>query len=278
MEQEMLTAIEELLSQAQSKVAEFSKDTYEESFRSFLEKYAELFRQMTMPCASGREEAAIRQECMEIADVLSDCAETIRSAQSKRAKRDRMQLELNLYMVSYVLPALTEYYKNEIGPVRQVRVLTDAICEAWGKYPSGGHIEAADYESVKGGFKSKLCFVTTAVCMGLHKPQDCEEIVMMKRYRDEYLFRQPDGEKIIQEYYNIAPTIVKRIARKPDAEAVYRYLWEKYISRCVELLRQGESAECRTVYEDMMCELRKQYLITNQNFGETGGRDIGKAV
>lgn len=263
MEQEMLTAMENLFAQAQQKVAEFGKDTYEQSFRDFLEKNAELWKTMTAPCTSSKEEDGIRQECEEIAKALAGEADKKRSAGQKKSKRDRMQLEYNLFMVSYVLPAIREYYKEQVGPSKQVDVLTEAICQEWAKYPSGGHIEAADYESIKGGFKTKLCFVTTAVCTGLHKPQDCEEIALMKKYRDDYLFRQPDGEQTIQEYYNIAPTIVKRIAKEEKAEEVYQYLWDHYISECVTMVQDGRLQECREKYEDMMTSLKKKYLITN---------------
>lgn len=264
MEQDMLDAMNRLFAQMQKRIAEFGKDTYDESFQSFLDEHGALWEMMTAPLMEETDAETAKKGCEEVAVALAKQAEEIRGTENRKSRRDRMQLELNLYMVSYVLPALLEYCRLHMGAKSgEISVLTDAICEAWAGYPGGGHIEAADYQSIKSGFKTKLCFVTTAVCNGLHKAPECEEIRLMKQYRDEYLLAQPGGEQLVKEYYNIAPTIVKRIARAQEPEAEYQYLWDHYISRCVALAGEGREEECRDVYEEMMLSLKDKYLVTN---------------
>ena len=56
-----------------------------------------------------------------------------------------------------------------------------------------------------------------------------------------------DGEILVKEYYNIAPTIVKRIDRSPDASEIYADIWEKYLKPCVRLIEAGEQEECREI-------------------------------
>ena len=75
--------------------------------------------------------------------------------------------------------------------------------------------------------KEFYCYITTAVCKSLNKPDDCYELNLLREYRDQYLMGTKDGE-ICKEYYNIAPTIVKRIDRSPDASEIYADIWEKY--------------------------------------------------
>ena len=44
-----------------------------------------------------------------------------------------------------------------------------------------------DYESISGGFRKKflgLCFITTAVCQELGKPDDCAELTAFRAFRD----------------------------------------------------------------------------------------------
>lgn len=261
MEQELLTGISALLEQAEERTAEFGKETYEASFMRYLEQNLELWKLMTASCAG--EEDAKRADCEAVARAIASEAESIRCRETKRHKKDTVRLNLNLYMVSYFLPALDEYYRQYAGPRRQIKALTDAVCREWETYPDSGHIEASDYMTIRQGFKNKLCFVTTAVCTGLHKPPDCRELTLMKRYRDEYLLRQEDGESLIREYYDIAPTIVKRIAKEEDPVKEYRFLWDSYISRCVALLEEEKPEECRDVYTQMMCYLRQKYVITD---------------
>ena len=82
-----------------------------------------------------------------------------------------------------------------------------------------------DYESISGGFRKKflgLCFITTAVCQELGKPDDCEELTAFRAFRDGYLRSQPDGEALIREYYNIAPGIVTCINTCSDRHASAR--------------------------------------------------------
>ena len=77
------------------------------------------------------------------------------------------------------------------------------------------------------------------------------------------MLQQEDGEQIIREYYNIAPTIVKRIDKENEPEKRYRYLWEHYLKFCVAMIEAGKYEECREKYEQMVEELRKQYIVTN---------------
>ena len=77
-----------------------------------------------------------------------------------------------------------------------------------------------DYDSISGGFRKKflgLCFITTAVCQELGKPDNCAELTAFRAFRDGYLASQPDGEALIHEYYNIAPGIVTCILRQKAA-------------------------------------------------------------
>lgn len=262
MEQELLTQIEDLFGQAKTMNEQFARETYAVAFKGYCEKNHSLWQNMADACSKDLESGE-NKACQEIGEAFVKTVQKRLEQESKKKKQDSVQLDLNLYMVSYVLPAILEYYKDYVGPMKQAELLTGAICEKWSALPKGGHIEAADYATIQGGFKSKLCFVTTAVCTGLQKPQDCEEILLMKKYRDEYLADEEGGAALIEEYYDVAPTIVKRISRSNEADATYHYLWEHYISKCVEQIKQGRLEESRDTYVEMMQELKAAYFITN---------------
>lgn len=262
MEQILLNRIPELFEEMSPRIAKFSRETYSDSFQEFLSKYEELWRGLSALCQEEDEQKR-EEECNEFAKHLAKFGGDMRASETKKTKRNKMQLDLNLYMVTYVLPAIIEYYKENVGPVKKTEALTDAICNAWMEYPDSGHIEASDFDSIKSGFKTKLCFVTTAVCTGLNKPQDCHEVMLMKQYRDTYLSSQPGGNGLIEEYYDIAPTIVKRIEKEESPQRVYQMLWERYISPCVHMVEEGKLQECRELYEKMVDSLKREYMVTN---------------
>lgn len=45
--------------------------------------------------------------------------------------------------------------------------------------------------------KSSGCFITTAVCQCFGKSDDCYELTMFRRFRDDWLMKQPDGKALI---------------------------------------------------------------------------------
>lgn len=264
MDKVALDQVAAMLEQSELRIAEFKRDTYEESFQKYLERNASVFSQLT---AIGTEELSEEEKEREralVADCLVQKSEEMLEAAKNRNKRETLQINLSLYMVSYFLPAIVAYQRRGGGREEDMKKLTTVICDRWtARFKN--RIQTSDYESIKAGFKQKLCFVTTAVCQGLHKPQNCRELVMMKEYRDRYLLRQENGEALIHEYYDIAPTIVKRIAKEAAPEEKYLYLWNHYIKKCVALLEANQKEQCREVYEAMMMELREEYLVTNQH-------------
>ena len=45
-----------------------------------------------------------------------------------------------------------------------------------------------------------MCFITSAVCLSSGKPDDCEELRVMRTFRDMWLRKQPFGEAEIDDY------------------------------------------------------------------------------
>lgn len=110
--------------------------------------------------------------------------------------------------------------------------------------------ECVDYKNAKG------CFITTAVILSLGKPDDCDELQTIRKFRDTWLRLQPDGEKWIYEYKMIAPLIVKGIDSREDSRSIYSELYKNYIQPCVELIRNGYFHACFGVYKEMVNSLR----------------------
>lgn len=175
---------------------------------------------------------------------------------SKR-KRDLVCLDNNMNMVSYFVPLM-----GEIVSVK-TKTFTEKIVELWNKEMPNGKIGHSTREHIQGGFKKGLfCYITTAVCRSLDKPDDCYELTLLRDYRDEYLLNSDAGTDMVKEYYNIAPTIVKRIDREECSSEIYAGIWQNYLSPCIQLIEAKKKEECRELYKDMVHSLEKKYLYS----------------
>jgi predicted GTPase len=114
--------------------------------------------------------------------------------------------------------------------------------------------------AIIGGVKHVFgCFITTATCMSLGKPDDCYELAAFRDFRDNWLVKQPDGEQLVAGYYDIAPGIVSAIDQIPERETIYRNIWETYLSQCLKSIEAGNYDDCKTRYMDMVNSLQLEY-------------------
>lgn len=106
------------------------------------------------------------------------------------------------------------------------------------------------------GFKG--CFITTAVCSYLGKPDDCEELTSFRLFRDSWLINQPDGKELIEEYYRIAPTIVRKMRESPEYESICNKIWNEYLVPCYQMILGKQFKECKSKYIEMVQYLKSE--------------------
>lgn len=100
------------------------------------------------------------------------------------------------------------------------------------------------------------CFITTAVCGYLGKPDDCQELTDFRFFRDNWLRLQPGGERQVQEYYDTAPELVRRMHDSSEYGQICGRLWTDFLVPCHEMIRHQRFEECRARYEAMVKYLR----------------------
>lgn len=120
------------------------------------------------------------------------------------------------------------------------------------------YVDCADFKN------ASRCFITTAVCLTLGKPDNCEELTLMRSFRDEWLREQPDGARRVEEYYSIAPTIVAEIDKLPDRSVIYADIYKKYILPCTENARNKNYGKCNEIYTNMVNTLNELYCLEPQ--------------
>ena len=144
------------------------------------------------------------------------------------------------------------------------------------KCPNCGHkFWMEDYESkacpncgkVAVGPKAKTsssgpCFITTACVEAAGLPDNCTELETMRYLRDEYLVKSVGGKKMIQEYYEIAPSIVEKIGREENSNEVFSAIFNN-IREIVSLIKTGDLESATAYYKEMVVRLKQRYMTRN---------------
>lgn len=234
--------------------ARFQRETYKEAFDEYYTThYRTMMKVEKVFTASKKQEYVIKQ----LTEAVLNKAEQSKAALSKN-EQTKQQTHYNFMMAVYVLPAMARYK----GPAMDA--LSDSLVEEWGKRFKDSKISKSTFEKINAGFKNRACYITTAVCESLSKGDDCYELRTLREYRDGYLLSSAEGSQLIQEYYDVAPTIVKHISRAPEAKVIYQDIYEQYLRPCIEKIEQDDLAGCKVIYEEMVHTLREQYMIEKE--------------
>ena len=120
------------------------------------------------------------------------------------------------------------------------------------KCPScGDHInphKCQVYKGQSGGSSGNGCFVTEACCTVMGLDDNCYEMERFRNFRDNWLAKQPGGDDLISEYYEIAPKIVKSIHNRNDSTAILLNIWNEYLKPCLSLIENDKQLNCRSLY------------------------------
>lgn len=231
----------------------FKRKLYEEAFQNCFAAKKELLASV----AAYIEQSAAADEAIDtLAASIPGYAKQKMAEQPQKRRREALAMDYNMSMVTFVLPVLA-YKRAEV-----LDKLADRMVELWNQGSVDMKIGRSTYEDLCAGFKSRLCYITTAICESQNKADDCYELNVLREYRDRYLLSCEAGEEAVREYYDIAPTIVSRINKKKDAKEIYRQIYDSYLSSCISLIEGGQEEKCQEVYTAMVRELQKKYLYS----------------
>jgi hypothetical protein len=110
-----------------------------------------------------------------------------------------------------------------------------------------------EYEEEKSG-----CFLTTACVEYAGLPDNCHELEMMRKLRENYIRNLPDGENFLAEYSLEAPRIVRTIKARNDRDQILETLLTKcrtVVSLIERKLYFEAYSRCKAEFES----LKKKY-------------------
>jgi len=92
---------------------------------------------------------------------------------------------------------------------------------------------------IGGAIGGSLCFITTAVCHTMNKPDDCYELNVLREFRDTWM--TANHPELIEQYYAEAPMIVSRISAMPEAAKIFNDFNRDFIQPAVKHIEEGEN-------------------------------------
>lgn len=220
-------------------------DMYEKGCRG-------IFEDLDLACRAEPENCTKWLEQV-VASFLDQMEQRWKSAVGKKLARDEDKMTIAVFLVPMI-----DHLQLSIG-----REFCEILQKRWVERNPKAPFYIGSYENITSGFNKKLfglCFITTAVCEELGKPDDCEELTAFRAFRDGYLMSCEDGPALVEEYYNIAPGIVTCINVCDNRSERYRAIREEYLAPCYADIQAGRMQECKDRYVKMVRDLEKQYL------------------
>lgn len=245
-----MAGLKELIQTCYKPMQNFKKDLYEGVFDEFYASHRSMFE--AMEYVYQQEEAPENWLRKMTACVIEEAKSDMNTYKTKGQRSQRL-LDYNFLISVYLIPAVLKY------PAKVSEPFADLLIASWNEAFQTS-IGKARYDDIDNGFHRKLCYITTAVCENLGKGTDCYELRLLKDYRDHHLEITPEGHMLVEEYYDIAPTIVKRIERQPDRHRIYQQMYEDYLLPCIRQIEQRNYDACEERYRQMVLELKTRYF------------------
>lgn len=103
------------------------------------------------------------------------------------------------------------------------------------------------------------CYLTTACVTHRGLPDDCEELEVLRAFRDTVIARLPVGPELIACYYRQAPGIVAAIDAHADRTEIYEGIYE-IVRFCVDAIQSGHDAIAMAAYCEMVMNLEQTFV------------------
>lgn len=236
---------------AKKETTNFKRQTYPEIIDQLYTNHVNTFAELEKYFHMQNDDYEVLRD---ISTIFAKTASDELDLLSKR-KRSMLMLDYNMTMVTFILPLLGRRREPFID------IFADMCVEEWNKTFPTTKIEKSTQADIQGGFKTGLCYISTAVCKSQNKADDCYELNLLRNYRDDYLIKDTsDGMEIITEYYDIAPTIVNRINRDINATSIYDDIWMQYLQPCIHMIEDGKKEESKELYINMVQNLSLKYF------------------
>jgi hypothetical protein len=108
--------------------------------------------------------------------------------------------------------------------------------------------------------KKGCCYLATAACSAAGLSDNCQELTLLRWYRDSVLAMQWKGQRDIEDYYATAPTLVARIDSHPDRLEIYDWIYNDGVCPAARAIGEGKFEQAYGIYRSMHSALCRRLL------------------
>lgn len=102
------------------------------------------------------------------------------------------------------------------------------------------------------------CFLTTACVNYAGLADNCHELTVLRKFRDDHVANRANGTDHLAEYYRVAPKIVHRIDHDPERDAVLAGIFSQ-VTAAVKLIESDDFEAAFQCYRKMFEGLGQRY-------------------
>jgi len=106
--------------------------------------------------------------------------------------------------------------------------------------------------------KKDDCFITTACVDFYGLSENCKQLQILRRFRDEHLLKSKDGFDLIKQYYSIAPSLVCKLKKDDASKKIFNLIFNKINLACEEIGNSNYSSATE-IYKSIVKFLLKRY-------------------
>jgi hypothetical protein len=118
-------------------------------------------------------------------------------------------------------------------------------------YPTGG-IKAVINPRNKG--EEGDCFITTSCVKYFGLPDNCYELQILRKFRDNYLLKSKKGQELVFQYYLLAPAIVTRMEHARQKKLLFKEVFLQIRQAC-NAIEKKEFSKATRIYKDAVLYL-----------------------
>jgi hypothetical protein len=104
------------------------------------------------------------------------------------------------------------------------------------------------------------CYLTTSCTKGKGLKDDCDELTILRKFRDDFIINESGNKELVQSYYTMAPDIVNHIENQSNSEEILDFIYNELVIKSIHLIQNGKKELAMYYYKSFAEELQKRIL------------------
>ena len=89
---------------------------------------------------------------------------------------------------------------------------------------------------------------------------DCHLLTVLRNFRDQDLLVTPEGIKLVNSYYDLAPTFIEKVNASPEADELWNEIYQQ-ISSWANLIERHETKVVVVRYQEYLSSLINRLFV-----------------